>query len=60
MERFRFWQWLSFNLPKELLYFCAIKVLAEVSGMEKYSGTVVDKIPFMDGIKEFEMKYKIE
>jgi hypothetical protein len=47
----RFWQWVANNLaPKELLYFCVIKVWAKAS-TEKYTNKQPDEITWSDACK---------
>lgn len=60
MGKYNFLQWLSFHLPKRLVYFCAIKVLADVSGCDEFKRTAVGNIPFAAGIKAFVKKYGIK
>lgn len=47
-----FWYWLVKKLPKKLLYFCFVHVMAYAT-MGKYGETVVPELSGMDAIKRF-------
>ena len=48
----RFYSWLSFRLPRKLVYFCAVRLFAEVT-TGKYSSTVVPELTVIDALKRF-------
>lgn len=54
-----FWQWLSYRLPKRLVYFCAIQVVSEAT-TGVYSATVVPELTAMDAIKRFSDLHRVE
>ena len=49
----KFYQWLSFRLPKKLVLFCAIRLMAFVTD-GKYSDTIVPELSGMDALKRWE------
>ena len=54
-----FYFWLSSKLPKKLIYFCAIRVVASAT-TGKYTNTIVSELTAMDAIKRYEMKFNID
>ena len=48
----KFYQWLSFKLPRRLVYFCAIRLGAETT-TGKFSNTIVPEVTFMTALKRW-------
>ena len=47
-----FWYWLVDRLPKKLIYFCFLQVMAYAT-TSKYGETLVPELTGMDAIKRF-------
>ena len=54
----KFFQSLAHNLPKRIIYFASIKLIAETTSGE-WSNTVVPELTAMDAIQRYSIKYKI-
>jgi hypothetical protein len=48
-----FWRWLSYQLPKRLVYFAAIRLGAHAT-TGQYGSTVVPELTFMDAVGRYE------
>ena len=49
----RLWQWIADKLPRQLVYFCGIRIIAHGT-TGKYSNQVVPELTAMDAIKRWE------
>ena len=54
--REKFWLWLAFRLPKQLVWHAAIRLMA-VASSGKWGATVVPELGGMDAIGRWEEKY---
>jgi len=48
-----FWMWLAYRLPKPLVMWCAIRVVANAT-TGRYGATIVPELSAMDAIKRWE------
>ena len=53
-----FWYWVVQRLPKRLVYFCALWVMAKATTGE-YSNTSVVELTGLDAIKRYEDQFKL-
>ena len=49
----RFWMWLAWRLPKQLVMWCCVRVGAHAT-TGKYSNTVVPELTVVDALKRWE------
>jgi hypothetical protein len=56
----RFWLWLAFKLPKQLIYFCIVCAWAEISASQEYSDKVITSIGVTEVLKFFDNKYNLK
>ena len=54
----KFWYWVVDRLPKQLVYFCSMKVMAHAT-TGKYGNTIVPELPGMEAIQRYGDDYKI-
>lgn len=54
----KIWYWLVDRLPRKLVYFCFMKVMAH-STTGKYGTTIVPELTGMDAIKRFSDDFNI-
>ena len=52
VKEVKFWFWLVRKLPKSVVYFCFMHVMAH-STEGKYSGTIVPELTGMDAVKRY-------
>ena len=50
--KLNFWYWLVKKLPKKIIYFCFMHVMAYAT-TGKYSSTIVPELTGMDAIKRY-------
>jgi hypothetical protein len=53
----KFYQWLAFKLPRRLVYWCAIRLIAFAT-TGKYGSTVVPELTAMDALQRYELEDK--
>jgi len=58
VKEINFWYWLVKLLPKKLIYFCFMHVMAYATS-GKYGTTVVPELTGMDAIKRYSKDNKI-
>lgn len=58
VKQFNGWQWLARKLPKKLLYFCFLQVMAYAT-QGKYGNTKIFELTGMDAIGRFEDDFGI-
>lgn len=51
----KFWFWLAYKLPKPLVYFASIKLIAHAT-TGKFSNTEVPKLTAMEALNRWEYK----
>ena len=49
----KFYSWLSYRLPKKLVYFCVIRLMTFAT-TGKYSNTIVPELSGMDALERWE------
>jgi len=49
----RFWLWLAFRLPKPLVYWCSLRLIAFAT-QGRYGSTVVPELRAMDALARWE------
>lgn len=49
----KFYTWLSYKMPKKLVYFCAIR-LGVYATVGKYETQIVPELYFIDALKRWE------
>ncbi len=54
----KFWMWLAMKLPKKMIYFCAMRLIADATTGE-YSTTIVSELGAMDALERFDELHKI-
>jgi len=53
--RYRFMQWLAWKLPRDLVYFSAIRLAANAT-TGSHSNQIVPELRFMDAVKRWEAR----
>lgn len=53
MKHHKFWMWLAWRLPRNLVYMAAIRLVAHATTGE-YADTVVPEITAMEAVKRWE------
>jgi hypothetical protein len=53
MRAEKIWQWLAWRLPRGLVYWCAIRVMAHAT-TGRYGTTVVPELPAMEALSRWE------
>lgn len=49
----KFWQWVANRLPKRLVYFCSIRLMAHATTGE-YSSTITPRLTIIKALKRWE------
>lgn len=49
----KFWMWLAWRMPRQLTYWCAMRLLAQAT-QGQYSNQVVPELNAMDALKRWE------
>jgi hypothetical protein len=52
---YKFWSWLAWRLPKRLVYWAAIRLIANAT-QGKYSNQVVPELKILDALERWEGK----
>lgn len=56
----KFWLWVTKRMPKRLIYFAAIQLMANVTTQGKLQFTPVSNIGGMEAIGDYARRYRLE
>lgn len=51
--------WFIWKLPRSLVYYCAIRLIAEATSGPKYGNTIVPELTACDALKRWDFKGKM-